>query len=53
MQPAHLQVTVFEQYKELSDRVSQANYAIVGLTGMAATGTVLSGLWVFSRLKEQ
>jgi hypothetical protein len=42
-----------EQYKELSDRVSQANYAIVGVAGMAATGTVLSGLWVFSRLKEQ
>lgn len=42
-----------EEYTELSARVSQANLAFGGVAGVAAIGTVLSGLWVFSRLKEQ
>jgi hypothetical protein len=42
-----------EQYKELSGRVTQADLSFNAVAGVAAIGTVLSGLWVFSRLKEQ
>jgi hypothetical protein len=42
-----------EQYKELSGRVTQANLAFGGVAGVAAIGTVVSGLWVFKSLREQ
>jgi hypothetical protein len=41
-----------EQYKELSAQLTNANLAFGGVAGVAALGTVLSGLWVFSRLKD-